>query len=362
MKKRYLLILLTLTLLIAPAAGFAADKKSSVAVLDFESIGTEAYLGKAVAEIMRTSLVNNSRFRVLERAQIAKAISEQKFQKSGLIDDQSAVEIGKVLGADLIIVGSVVKIGNAYTINARLIDVKTGEAKLGKNVTNTDLNLLTAMSNELVDNLFDEGAGPAQVPKAVKEARLPAERKSPASPGEYLNFNRWEILNGEWTNAADGSIIGSNGHIILKEEFPDYVLEVKAEHLSGPKAGVGVGARCSVVPGGQKRFRNNTSINQGYAFNFTFSRTYNVYSGLVGNWHTMNPDWPKYEYKYSDLFDESVNRIRIEAIGRHITIYVNGGMLVRFSDTSHTVGAPLLWVQENSGEKVRFYDLRIIRK
>jgi hypothetical protein len=48
------------------------------------------------------------------------------------------------------------------------------------------------------------------------------------------------------------------------------------EHLSGPKSGVGVGTRNSLVPGGQEHFRNNTYDNQGYAFNFTFTKTYNI--------------------------------------------------------------------------------------
>ena len=61
-------------------------------------------------------------------------------------NEKSAVEIGKLLGADLIIIGSVVKIGTAYTINSRMMDVKTGEATLGKNVTGNDLNLLTNLA------------------------------------------------------------------------------------------------------------------------------------------------------------------------------------------------------------------------
>jgi len=342
-----------LALLLTAVAGFAAPPRSSVAVLDFESIGVDVYIGRAVSEIMRTVLVGNPRFQVVERAQINKALSEQKFQKSGVIDDKSAVEIGKFLGADLIIVGSVVKIGNAYTINSRMIDVKTGEAKLGKNVTGTDLNLLTSMSNDLVKSLFDER------PEATTKWSAPAGLATIAKRRNYQRLENWEILNGEWSNAPDGSIIGSNGHIILKEEFRDYVLEVTAEHLSGPKAGVGIGTRCTVVPGGQKTFRNRTSINQGYSFNFSFAKTYNVYSGLAGNWYPMNPDWKRYEWLYADVFDEAVNRIRIEAVGKQITIYVNNHLLVKFSDSGHARGAPLLWVQENSGEKVRFFDLRI---
>lgn len=361
MKDRYVLILLIAIVIIALAVtGFAADKKSSVAVLDFESMGTEDYLGKAVSEIMRTALVSNPNYRIVERAQINKAITEQKFQKSGLIDDKSAVEIGKVLGADLIIVGSVVKIGNAYTINSRLIEVKTGEAKLGKNVTGTDLNLLTSMSNELVGSLFGIDHHQAKPKRSLDEKKTPDVTIDQGKKDSYSNLNDWEVLSGEWY-VKDGSIVGSSGCIILKEEFRDYIFEVTVEHLSGPMwAGIGIGTRNSIVPGGQKQFRNKTYDNQGYAFNFTFTKTYNIFSGLAGNWYAMNPQWQKYQY--SDVFDKAINHVRIEAIGKHIRILVNSRFLVEYFDTSHVIGAPLFWVQENTGEKVRFFNIRVIKK
>ncbi|MBP7341244.1 MAG: hemopexin repeat-containing protein [Smithellaceae bacterium] len=157
MKLKYLLIHLTAFALIAAAvAGFAADKKSSVAVLDFESVGAEEHLGKAVAEIIRTELVDAKKFRVVERSQINKALTEQRFQQSGVIDEKSATAIGKLLGADLIVIGSVVKIGSSYTINSRMIDVGTGEATLGKNVTGNDLHQLAGMSRTLLGKLFGE--------------------------------------------------------------------------------------------------------------------------------------------------------------------------------------------------------------
>jgi len=159
---------LILFMLLLPFSGYVyAVDKQTIAVLDFESIGSEEHLGKAISEIMRTELVDTNRYRVVERAQINKALSEQKFQKSGLIDDKSAVELGKLLGADLIVIGSVVKIGTSYTINSRMIDMKTGEAKLGKNITGNDLNLLTALSRSLLDSLFgnmrkDTNTGPGE--------------------------------------------------------------------------------------------------------------------------------------------------------------------------------------------------------
>ena len=135
-------------------SAYAADVKPTVAVLDFESIGSEGHLGKAVSEIMRTELINTGQFRVLERSQLDRALSEQKLQQSGIVDDKSVVELGKLLGANFIIIGSVVKMGTAYTINSRMIDIKTGEATLGRNATGNDLNLLTSLTHTLLESLF----------------------------------------------------------------------------------------------------------------------------------------------------------------------------------------------------------------
>ena len=185
-----LLCLIVLTVLGSPGSALAKNK-STVAVLDFESIGAEEHLGKAVAEIIRTELVGMQEYRVVERAQINKALSEQTLQKSGIIDDESAVQLGKIIGADLIVIGSVVKIGTAYTINSRMIDVKTGEAKLGRNVTGNDLNLLTSLSQELIQNLFGGTVKPAAT------ATIPERRPEKGAPaGRWYCDERYWIVDG----------------------------------------------------------------------------------------------------------------------------------------------------------------------
>ena len=146
-------------------------------------------------------MVGTQEYRVVERAQINRAISEQTLQKSGLIDDKNAVQIGKMIGADLIVIGSVVKIGASYTINSRMIDVKTGEAKRGKNVTGNDLNLLTSLSQELILNLFD-GKEKSAAPEII--ARTRPAKSTPAGPWRY--DERYWLL--------DGGNLCNTGHAI----------------------------------------------------------------------------------------------------------------------------------------------------
>jgi len=100
MQNRMFTLLIGLLISCFIRTAYAADAKPTVAVMDFESVGSEEHLGKAVAEIMRTELISTGQFRVLERSQLDRALSEQKLQRSGMIDDRSVVELGKLLGAN----------------------------------------------------------------------------------------------------------------------------------------------------------------------------------------------------------------------------------------------------------------------
>jgi len=58
---------------------------------------------------------------------MGKLMAEQKLQVSGIIDSNTAVRLGKVLGADVILVGNIQKVGEQYQVNARLVNAETAE-------------------------------------------------------------------------------------------------------------------------------------------------------------------------------------------------------------------------------------------
>ena len=81
-------------------------------------------MGAIVAEWFITAFVKAGRFDVVERGMISKIIEEQKLSMSGILDDTTASKIGKLLGVETIISGSVLKLQNILEINARIIDVE----------------------------------------------------------------------------------------------------------------------------------------------------------------------------------------------------------------------------------------------
>lgn len=122
--------------------GWAADfKKTKIAVLDFEQRG-DAFktqdMGGIVAEWFTTAMVQDGRFQVVERALLKKIVQEQKLGMSGLIDQDSTAQLGKILGVKTIISGSVLLFQDHVEVNARIINVNTGSIVAAENIRSTN--------------------------------------------------------------------------------------------------------------------------------------------------------------------------------------------------------------------------------
>ncbi len=161
-------VLLALSLLPLAAQGQnqSAPRKKRVAVIDFEYgtvrtavaglFGTDVDVGRGICDLLVKRLVQDGSYTVVERRMIDKILAEQNFSTSDRANPASAAQIGKILGLDAIIVGSITqfgqetkdtKIGGAgggwggfgiggfgkkkskaiVTIDARLIDIDTAE-------------------------------------------------------------------------------------------------------------------------------------------------------------------------------------------------------------------------------------------
>jgi len=116
---RHIRLICTLFLLAASCA--AQDNRKRVAVLDFDYgtvrsavaaiWGTDQDVGKGIADLLVQKLVEDGKYRVIERKALDKILAEQNFSNSDRADPSTAAKIGKVLGVDAIIIGSITKFG-----------------------------------------------------------------------------------------------------------------------------------------------------------------------------------------------------------------------------------------------------------
>jgi curli biogenesis system outer membrane secretion channel CsgG len=122
----------------APAA--AAGRKPRVAIMDFDYatvrsnaaaiFGTDIDIGKGISDLLVNYLVKEGSFSVIERKALDKILAEQNFSNSDRADPNSAAKIGRMLGVDAIIVGSITQFGND-TKNTGVGGVGGGLGRIG---------------------------------------------------------------------------------------------------------------------------------------------------------------------------------------------------------------------------------------
>lgn len=97
-----------------------------VAVLDLDALGIPDSQAQAISERLRIYLGEHTQFTVLERNKMDDIFLEVNFQLSGACNtDDCIVQIGKVLGVQKMIAGSVSVVGSLYSLQARIIDVES---------------------------------------------------------------------------------------------------------------------------------------------------------------------------------------------------------------------------------------------
>ena len=106
---------------------------SKVAVMPFK--GPTELIGSSVSDMFVTEMLRAGRYELVERSQMSKVLNETELAMAGLSVSQAA-EVGNMLGADGVIIGTVDEYstmayrGAAYPvvgITVRLIDCKTGK-------------------------------------------------------------------------------------------------------------------------------------------------------------------------------------------------------------------------------------------
>ena len=124
----------------AQAQAGAAGRKPRVAILDFEYatvyrdvqviFGQNIDVGKGVTDLLVNYLVKDGSYSLIERKALDKILAEQNFSNSNRADATSAAKIGKMLGVDAIVVGSITQFGND-TKNTGVGGVGAGLGKIG---------------------------------------------------------------------------------------------------------------------------------------------------------------------------------------------------------------------------------------
>ena len=102
------------------------NAQERIAIVQFEPSGVDTITALNITNRFSYELSKTKRFDIVEREMMNKILEEQKFQSSGCVSEECAVEIGQMIGVSQIVAGNVSKIEDLYSMSIRLIAVETG--------------------------------------------------------------------------------------------------------------------------------------------------------------------------------------------------------------------------------------------
>lgn len=140
----------------SPADAAASGAKLPVvSVLDFKVEGIAVAESVLIIDMLSNAIVKTRRFIVIDRSQREKLLKEIEFSNSACSEENCQLQIGKLLAADNIVVGSIGKVGARYVINVKLLEVETSKAAGTASEVYKSLEELVDNCQSIAEKLMD---------------------------------------------------------------------------------------------------------------------------------------------------------------------------------------------------------------
>ena len=197
-----------------------AQEKSeyTIAVLDLQANGVSLAEAMSLSNSLRVQVtravssedfMNSSslRYTVAERSQMDKIFDEFDIQNTGCTDLSCAVEFGKMLSVERIIIGSVGHVGETYTISASIVDVETSRT----------LHVAEYTYRGAVDKLLSDG-----IPSVVSQLLEVQNKKSRAKLYVIVGITAVAVGTAITVlSSKDESSLGDSGTIFIQLPVPE---------------------------------------------------------------------------------------------------------------------------------------------
>lgn len=263
-----------------------AGGKKRVAVFTFADKTDHSYgwwggksVGDGMADMLTTALVKSGKYRVMEREQMEKLLGEQAFGASGAVTPESAAKMGKVLGVELAVFGSVTEFGHKKSstgsalkkmgiggslskqsatvgVDVRIVDVSSGEILKAETVRREKSKLGGSLDTESVSFGSETEFDQSVVGKAAREAVDDVVKLL----GNQGGSGEWEA---KVVMMKEDEIIINAGAEAEVKAGDKFVVYRKGEEMIDPDTGESLGTEESVV--GKIQVVNNNVGGKGKA-------------------------------------------------------------------------------------------------
>jgi TolB-like protein len=104
-------------------------------------IGPDQQQSYGFEDLLTSAMIDRSRFSAIERQQLSSLLEELKLSQSKLVDEKTALKLGRILAADCILLGSVLERKDSVEAYGRLVDTETTEILAAVDVYGEDVDI-----------------------------------------------------------------------------------------------------------------------------------------------------------------------------------------------------------------------------
>ena len=197
------------------ADGFQIKRVAILDIVDDEKIFSDGFK-LLIRSRLSSAIANSSGYESYDRVDLASIIDEHEFQRTGLVNDIQIKQLGKMVGADYILMTEVARLDDSnIIIIAKILNVETAEVERISDITTT-VDVITLQDNcqKLIEKLlainFDTRANRGKL-KLSDNIYIGESKDGKPNGKGVMRFCKKDKLNrksydGEWKNGLCNGI------------------------------------------------------------------------------------------------------------------------------------------------------------
>ena len=256
-------------LLLIVAADASAQQKKRVAVLSFDdaavrssstaAFGSSQDVGAGLADVLIDQLLKSGAYSLIERTALDAVLKEQNFSNSSRADPKTAAAIGRLLGVDAIIIGSVTQFGvekSAVAVGSGTLGrVTRGVIGGGERVnTKATVGMTARMVNTSTGEILTSVSGTGESSKSTVGASGYASGALDMTSSSFQSTILGEAVNRAAQIVATGLSEFGSKLAVARVDYSGLIADVSGNTLIlnvGRKSGVQVGDTIEITRAGR---------------------------------------------------------------------------------------------------------------
>lgn len=155
--------ILAVLLIILPISVFAAAKTVAIVPFKINSEKEVGFMRDGIYDMLASRLAKEGEVEVLGRAQVEKALASI----SGGFSEARARDLGRLLGADFVLFGSLTALGNSISIDSKMVDVAGTKPTLSLFEQSEDAGGIVSRVNLMATEINEKILGRTPAAKAL---------------------------------------------------------------------------------------------------------------------------------------------------------------------------------------------------